>query len=155
VRLGENLLAQLVQSFPWLYFHQQWLSAALMASGGAYLLSPFVQKCVSACRSPLGFIARSWSGRPNVRTQSAEIGYRYGLSCFGCCWPLMVAMCAVGMSNPLWMLALTLLMLLQKQSRHGNWLTYGTGVAMLGLAICLGSGLIDTSYAEVSMCRSK
>lgn len=154
VRLGENLFTQTIADSPALPFHQPWLSAALLAAGGAYLLSPFAQKCVSACRSPMGFIARGWTGLPDVQRQAAAIGYRYGLSCFGCCWPLMVAMCAVGMPNPLWMLALTLLMLLQKQSRHGHLLTYGAGLAMLALAVCMGCGLLPAAYAEAGMCQA-
>jgi predicted metal-binding membrane protein len=41
-------------------------------------------------------------------------GGRYGLSCLGCSAGLMVAMVLIGISNLLWMIALTALVLIYK-----------------------------------------
>jgi predicted metal-binding membrane protein len=86
--------------------------------------------------------------------QVARIGMQYGWSCFGCCWPLMVVMCALGMSNPLWMLLLTLVMLLQKQSRYGSTITYALGGTLLVWAMGLALGWVNMPLLGVSMCSS-
>jgi predicted metal-binding membrane protein len=154
VRVGENVLQQAIAQSPWFFTHQQQVFAGLLALSGVYLLTPIAQKCVTACRSPIGFIARNWTGRPDVSMQVARIGASYGWSCFGCCWPLMVVMCFTGMDNPVWMLLLTLVMLFQKQSRYGNWLTFGLGGLLLIVAVSLAAGLVSLPLQGVSMCRT-
>jgi predicted metal-binding membrane protein len=153
VRIGENALQQAIVESSWFFAHQQQVFAGLLALGGIYLLTPAAQKCVTACRSPIGFIARNWTGRPDVGMQVARIGASYGWSCFGCCWPLMVVMCFTGMSNPVWMLLLTMVMLFQKQSRYGNWLTYLLGWLLLIGAGSLLMGAIALPLLGMSMCR--
>jgi predicted metal-binding membrane protein len=85
----------------------------------------------------MGFIARAWTGQPNVRMQVARMGWEYGLSCFGCCWPLMAVMCALGMSNLVWMLIFTLVMIFQKHDRYGKLVTTASGVTLLTVAAIL------------------
>lgn len=137
VRLGDILLHKLGNQNSWLVTHPNQLGAALLSFAGIYLLLPIAQKCVSACQSPMGFIARSWTGQADTNMQVARMGWEYGLSCFGCCWPLMVVMCVLGMSNPFWMLSFTLLMILQKHNRYGRLVTTASGSLLLVSAIVL------------------
>ena len=134
VRAADVWLHSATDSSLWMFGHQRLVAAALLAAGGIYLQLPIAQKCATACRSPMGFIARRWTGRPDVHRQAARIGLNYGMSCFGCCWPLMLLMCALGMGNPVWMLSFALLMAAQKHTRHGSAVTLWAGRAMLAAA---------------------
>jgi predicted metal-binding membrane protein len=127
----------------WLSVHPQRVGAILASLAGIYLLLPIAQRCVSACQSPLGFIARAWTGLPDVRMQVARMGWEYGLSCFGCCWPLMAVMCALGMGNPAWMLVFTLVMILQKHDRYGKLVTTASGLILLTVAGILLMGTVS------------
>ncbi len=141
-RAAEVWLHTATENSLWMFTHQRLVAAALLAAGGIYLQLPIAQKCATACRSPMGFIAQRWSGRPDVYRQVARIGVDYGMSCFGCCWPLMLLMCALGMSNPVWMLSFAALMASQKHTRHGSAVTVWAGRAMLAAA---GLLLLDNS----------
>jgi predicted metal-binding membrane protein len=142
VRAGDIVLHGLMEQNAWLAANSSLVGATLLAIGGGYLLLPIAQQCVRECRSPMGFIARGWTGKPDVTIQSAKIGVEYGISCFGCCWPLMAVMCALGMSNPVWMLTFTLVMLLQKHNRYGLAITKASGLLLLaGSFVLLTGGL--------------
>jgi predicted metal-binding membrane protein len=136
-RFEDVLLHALVDSSAWLSTHPRVITASLLTVAGAYQLSPLAAQCASACRSPFGFIARGWTGQPDVLAQAVRIGVSYGLSCFGCCWPLMAVMFAVGMSNPVWMLGLTLVMLAQKHSKFGRVVVVLSGMGLLLSAVVL------------------
>ncbi len=137
VRFGDICFHTLLQQISWLSAHPNQLGGVLLSIAGVYLLLPIAQKCVSACQSPMGFIARGWTGQADVQRQVAWIGWEYGLSCFGCCWPLMAVMCALGMSNPLWMLSFTLVMILQKHNNYGRLVTTTSGVLLLAVAVIM------------------
>ncbi len=108
--------------------------AVTLAGAGGYQLSSLAGRCLHACRAPVGFLARHWSGGRRVRTQSWNIGVDYGVSCIGCCAALMVVMFAVGMANPLWMVALGAASGLHKLAPHGRALAVATGWVLLACA---------------------
>lgn len=149
VRIGGGGVLQAVAQSS----YQQEIFAGILALVGVYLFMPVAHNCVKACRSPIGFIAKNWTGRPDVRMQVARIGVQYGWSCFGCCWPLWVVMSVLGLFNPVWMLLLTLVLLFQEQSRYGHWLTYGMGSLLLICAGSLASGAVSLPMLGVSTCR--
>ena len=64
-------------------------------------------------------------------------GVSHGAYCLGCCWALMAVLVVVGVMNLIWMVALALVFLAEKNWRHGAVLTRvaGTLVAGLGLAV--------------------
>jgi predicted metal-binding membrane protein len=78
---------------------------------GLYALTPLKRASEARCRElcaihgPLPF---------NLMRSAFVAGGRYGLSCLGCSAGLMVAMVLIGISNLLWMIALTSLILLYK-----------------------------------------
>jgi predicted metal-binding membrane protein len=143
VRGVDVVLHNSIHQMSWLSVHPQRVGAILASLAGIYLLLPIAQRCVSACQSPLGFIARAWTGLPDVRMQVARMGWKYGLSCFGCCWPLMAVMCALGMGNPAWMLVFTLVMILQKHDRYGKLVTTASGLILLAVAGILLLGTVS------------
>lgn len=123
-----------------------WWAGGLLVAGGLYLQLPVAHRCVTACRSPLGFIARHWTGVGRPAAQALRIGTAYGLSCFGCCWPLMLAMAGLGLGDPLWMLAATGVMAWQKHGRHGEGLMRALGVAGLLLGLGLWAGGLPVAW---------
>lgn len=123
------------------------VAAWLLVGGGAYLLAPIAQRCARACRSPVGFVARHWTGRPDLKWQALRIGIAHGVSCFGCCWPVMLGMCLLGLSDPLWMLAGAAVMSLQKQHAAGAWLTRALGLLSMAVGFALAAGWIDLRSA--------
>jgi predicted metal-binding membrane protein len=146
VRGGDILCHTLSQQMTWRSVNPNHVSAGLLSLAGIYLLSPIAQNCVSACQSPMGFIAPAWTGQPNVKRQVAQMGWAYGLSCFGCCWPLMVLMCALGMGNPVWMLLFTLIMIGQKHDRYGRFVTTACGVILLIAAAVMLCGTVSLPH---------
>lgn len=134
----------------------------LLIACGVASLTPAALKCASACRSPRSFIATRWTGAPERRSGIGfSVGAAYGISCFGCCWPQMLALSLVGMGNPALMLLAALAMLAQKHPHFGAgvqrllaaglilWglLTVAGGVPLIadswlwraGAAFCLGA----------------
>jgi predicted metal-binding membrane protein len=111
------------------------LPATLLLAGG-YQLSGVSAQCLRACRSPFSFLATRWSGRLAAR-EAALIGLDHGLSCLGCCAALMLVMSAVGMSNPLVMIALGGVAALHKYARWGAELAKVTGVVLVLAAVLM------------------
>jgi predicted metal-binding membrane protein len=107
--------------------------AALIAAG-AYQLTPWKQLCLSHCRSPLDVFARHDVRRAR---DSWTFGLHHGAYCAGCCWGLMAIQLALGvMSVPL-MLTLALVILLEKQWRHGQRLSRLAGIAAIAAGAVL------------------
>jgi predicted metal-binding membrane protein len=123
------------------------LAGASLAVGGGYLLLPLAKHCVTACRTPFGFVARYWTGQPDVIAQAMRLGAAYGASCLGCCWPMMAAMSLFGLSDPVWMLAAAVLMAIQKQHGVGLRLTRALGVLMVVAGLGLSTGTLGAEYA--------
>ena len=88
-----------------------------LAAAGAYQLTQWKQICLRHCRSPLEFFARHEIRRA---ADSWRFGLHHGAYCAACCWGLMVIQLALGvMSVPL-MALVALVILLEKQWRHGE-----------------------------------
>jgi predicted metal-binding membrane protein len=130
------------------------LAAVALAGGGAYLLSPFALACATACQTPMGFIARHW-GRPRNDLHTAlAIGLDYGRSCFGCCWPLMLAMSLFALHGAMTMLTATLFMLWLKQAAANRRVLRGLGAALIALALLVASGVLIPPLSDGLLARS-
>lgn len=105
-----------------------------LAAAGAYQLTRWKQLCLGHCRSPLSFFSRHEIRRP---ADSWRFGVHHGAYCAACCWGLMVIQLALGvMSVPL-MALVALIILLEKQWRHGEALARVVGAASLAMGIVL------------------
>jgi predicted metal-binding membrane protein len=105
-----------------------------LAAAGAYQLTQWKQTCLRHCRSPLDFFARHEIRRA---ADSWRFGVHHGAYCAACCWGLMVIQLALGvMSVPL-MGLVALVILVEKQWRHGELLARGVGAAALAAGIFL------------------
>jgi predicted metal-binding membrane protein len=109
-------------------------TGAALAAAGAYQLTEWKQICLRHCRSPLDFFARH---QIRGAADSWRFGAHHGAYCAACCWGLMVIQLALGvMSVPL-MALVALIILLEKQWRHGETLAGMVGAASLAAGIFL------------------
>ena len=86
-------------------------SGAVFIGAGAYQFTALKHACVTRCQRPFPFFFANWSTEPRG---IFRLGVRQGLYCVGCCWAAMLAMFAVGVMNVVWMVALGLVMTLEK-----------------------------------------
>lgn len=112
---------------------------------GVYQLSPLARRCLDACRHPFGFLARHWGATGRRLFDAAAIGAAYGVSCVGCCAALMVVMVLVGCTDLAWMLALGLVMALQKHSPFGRHLVLPVGITLVAAGLAVVGGMVDWS----------
>ena len=104
------------------------LAGAILIAAGAYQLTPWKQKCLTHCRSPLGFLMTGWRG--GLRG-AFQMGFSHGLFCLGCCWALMGILFAMGVMNLVWVAALTAFVLLEKVGPGGVIAARVAGVALV------------------------
>ena len=101
----------------------------------AYQLSPYKDRCLKHCRSPLGFLMTNH--RPGV-SGAARMSLRFSVFCVGCCWALFALMVVVGSMNILWMAGITVVLSLERVVSWGDHLAKAVGVVS-GVA---GVGLV-------------
>lgn len=112
------------------------IAALLFIGAGAFQLAPLKDRCLTECRTPLGFVVRRWDGnRP--RLASLRTGLAHGAFCIGCCWALMLLMFAFNVASVAWMLALGLVMGIEKNARWGRRIVKPLGYALLGTGFML------------------
>lgn len=125
-----------VESNAWLHANSWVLAALPLLTAGAYQFTPLKYACLDKCRSPYSFVVEHWRGG-NAAADSLKLGLHHGLFCLGCCWSLMLLMFAVSVGNLLWMLALGVVMGIEKNLPWGRRLSAPIGVVLLtaGLTI--------------------
>jgi predicted metal-binding membrane protein len=118
------------------------VAGLVLVVAGLYQFSPWKRACLRACRTPLSFIMTHnfGSGAPGA----FKAGLSHGAYCLGCCWALMTVLVVVGLMNLVWMAALALVFLAEKNWRYGpqmNWVV-GTAIALLGCAVLVSPDLL-------------
>jgi predicted metal-binding membrane protein len=111
------------------------VSVVALVTCGAYQLTPFKDRCLAHCRSPLGFLLHFAGYRPRLR--ELRVGVSHGLYCLGCCWALMVVLIVVGLMNPVAMVVLTAVVLAEKTWVWGRGFSHVVGVLAVGLAVAV------------------
>jgi len=105
-----------------------------------YQLSPYKNRCLKYCRTPLGFLMEYH--KPGIRG-AAEMSFRFSVFCVGCCWALFAVMVVVGSMNILWMAGITVVLSLERVLGWGDRLANGVGVAAgIGGIATIAIGLI-------------
>jgi predicted metal-binding membrane protein len=127
-----------------------WVARAggiVLVLAGAYQFTAWKQTCLRACRSPLTFLTTHTFGSGLRGTFRA--GVSHGLYCLGCCWALMAVLLVVGLMNLIWMAAIAIVFLAEKNSVHGEQLTkiVGTAVLALGAAVLIHPAILDSVSA--------
>jgi predicted metal-binding membrane protein len=136
VHLGDWGLHEVIERTAWLHAHAWVIGVAVLALAGVYQLTPLKHHCLDRCRSPLSFVMEHWRGR-GERVQAWWLGVHHGLFCIGCCWALMLLMFAVGAGSLGWMLALGVVMAVEKNAPWGRRLSAPLGGALLAWAVGL------------------
>jgi predicted metal-binding membrane protein len=109
-----------------------WVGAVLLAAAGIYQLTPLKDRCLSHCRSPLGFLVHF--GGYTGRLRDLRVGLYHGAYCVGCCWGLMLVLIIVGVMNLAWMTALAAVVFVEKTWRHGKAFSVVVGIALIVFA---------------------
>ena len=108
------------------------LSGAILIAVGVYQLTPLKGKCLTRCRTPLGFLMGSWREGAGG---AFRMGLGHGVYCLGCCWALMGVLFVVGVMNLAWVAALTLFVLAEKLGPAGVGLARVGGVALIAAGV--------------------
>ncbi len=108
-------------------------AGATIVVAGAYQFTAWKKVCLKACRTPFDFIlTHDWGGGARSSFRS---GVSHGWYCLGCCWALMSLLVIVGLMNLVWMAALAVIFLLEKNWKRGEALTRIVGVALVVLGV--------------------
>ncbi len=112
VWLAFGLACYLVRrAFPMSWSSEGWVGGLALVVAGLYGLSPIKRASDARCRElcalhgPLPF---------NLMRSAVVVGLKYGLSCVGCSAALMVAMVLIGMSNLVWVVIVSGVVLVYK-----------------------------------------
>ncbi len=114
------------------------IAGACLVLAGAFGLSPLAGACLRACRRPFGFLARYWSGGSSARLQASKIGAAYGVSCVGCCVPMLGTMFVVGMANVAITIAMAAVMVVMKTSAMGTRVAQLLSIALIAVGVAIG-----------------
>ena len=138
VAYGADLGVQaLPERFPVLRENGHVIAGATLFGAGLYQLTPYKYRCLSHCRSPLGFLLDRWR---DGRWGALRMGLEHGAFCLGCCWSLMTVLFVVGTMNLVWMGALTLLIFVEKVVPSGVGIGKAAGVGLMALGLLLAWG---------------
>jgi predicted metal-binding membrane protein len=129
--LADWLLHQVVEHSPWLESNGWVVGAGILLLAGGFQFSRLKYRCLDKCRAPLSFVMERWRGRHELRN-AFLLGTSHGVFCVGCCWALMLLMFGVGVGNVGWMLALGVLMAIEKNMSWGRKVSRPLGLALLG-----------------------
>jgi len=124
--------AQWLLAAPSMGLPGRWAEGTILLIVGLYQLSPIKAACVRECRSPAQFISRHW--RSGWRG-AVRLGALHGAYCVGCCWMLMALLFVGGVMNLLWIVALTIVVAVEKLAPRGPLLGRAAGVAMIGWGV--------------------
>ena len=136
---GDWTLHHLVDATPWLAARPELIQAGVLAVAGAYQLTPWKRRGLTACRDPLAVAAccDPIGSRPGLRA-----GFRHAVDCLGASWALMLLMFAAGPADLAWMVALTGLMAYEVRAAGGEDAARLVGVSLLGLAGAVALGVM-------------
>jgi predicted metal-binding membrane protein len=121
------------------------VAVAAFAALGIYQLTPLKFRCLSHCRSPLAHLLHYTSFKGPLRDLRA--GIEHGLFCLGCCWALMLVLIAFGVMNLPAMIAVAVIIGVEKVWRFGEAFARVVGVsalvygALVGIEPSLAPGL--------------
>jgi len=127
----QHSLSTLLIVSPMMTLASQTATAVTLALAGLYQLTPLKRACLRACRSPLSFMMYRWRWGS---IGAFRMGVEHGIYCVGCCWALMLLLFAGGVMNLTVIVALTLLVALEKLLPIGAAAARVSGAALIAAA---------------------
>ncbi|WP_235852789.1 DUF2182 domain-containing protein [Mycobacterium interjectum] len=128
--LASTRLNPVLHSCPWVGR----VAGVVALVAGLHQLSPLKALCLRHCRWHMSLPAGK---DPKSRTWALTAGGRYGLYCLGSCWMLMLVLIAFGTMQLAWMLALAVVIWLEKVAPFGDALRRLTAVLLVVLGFAL------------------
>lgn len=126
------LISLLIKQSPEL---MPWISAIILLLCGAYQFTPLKDVCLKHCRSPIGFLFQF--GNYHGRFRDLQVGLYHGGYCTGCCFGLMIVMVIAGVMNIIWMLALAVIIFIEKVLPYGREFSHVVGLVLIVLGCLL------------------
>ena len=115
-------------------------SGVALITAGVYQLSPWKSACLKHCRDPLSVVAAHVQGGWR---SALRLGIHHGAFCAACCWALMLIQLALGIMDVLVMIAVALVIALEKLLPRGLAVARVTGVlAVAGGFVLAGRALV-------------
>jgi predicted metal-binding membrane protein len=111
-------------------------SGLALCIAGMYQLTPWKSACLKHCRDPLTLVAHHLRGG---RFGALCLGVHHGAFCAACCWALMLIQLVLGVMNLPVMVAVAIVIALEKLLTRGEWLAKATGLAAIALGIVLSA----------------
>jgi predicted metal-binding membrane protein len=106
-------------------------AAGLLVVAGVFQWTPLKHACLQHCHTPFSFLMKYWR---DGRGGAFVMGLRHGLYCVGCCWGVMALLFVAGVMNLMWVLALSILVLVEKLIPR---LARPAGVGMIAAGIAV------------------
>jgi predicted metal-binding membrane protein len=135
----DTALHALVRQSSWLALNGWIVAAAIFALAGLFQFGRLKYHCLTRCRTPLSFLLKRWHG-PRPMRNALTLGLDHGFYCIGCCWAIMLLMFAVGSASLGWMLALGMVMAVEKNLPWGARLARPLGGALFAGAVAIVAG---------------
>lgn len=104
------------------------VQSVVLIGTGLFQFSPLKQSCLEGCQSAIAMLIMHYESHI---ISIARLGLRYALNCLGCCWALMLMMLTVGMNNIALMMALTLMMAIERQWQYGKLFSFCVGLVLV------------------------
>ncbi len=121
--------------------HSDAFSRALPFAGGLalclagiYQLTPWKSACLKHCRDPLTLVAHHLHGG---RFGAFRIGIHHGAFCSACCWALMLIQLVLGVMNLTVMVAVAVMIALEKLLPRGVWLARAIGLVAIAAGVVM------------------
>jgi predicted metal-binding membrane protein len=127
----QRILSTLLIVSPMMALTSRTATAVTLALAGLYQLTPLKRTCLRACQSPLSFMMYRWRWGS---IGAFRMGVDHGVYCVGCCWALMLLLFAGGVMNLTVIVALTLLVALEKLLPIGAVAARISGAALIAAA---------------------
>lgn len=105
---------------------------ALLVACGLYQLTPLKDACLRHCRVPHLFLGHHWR---DGLAGAFGLGAHHGLYCAGCCASLMVVLMVVGLMDMRWMIALSVVIYLEKVVPNGRFVVRAAGAALCAAGV--------------------
>jgi len=127
--LGASTADSLAEDSAWLLDNAGRIGGAVLIIAGLYQLSPWKNRCLVQCRTPMGFIMTRWK---EGRFGAVRMGLEHGAYCLGCCWFLFVILFPLGMMNVAALALVTLLIFAEKALAIGERVARFAAVGLIG-----------------------
>jgi predicted metal-binding membrane protein len=143
----DGVILWLSWQVPWTAQRPELITVGLLVIAGVYQLLPLKHKALHACHVAI---------QPTTETVGVSawrLGWRYGTVCIASEWALMLVMFGVGMTNLVWLVAVSALLLLEHAMPWRRDIAVFSGVALLLIALLSAVPLVHADAASSSLAR--